>query len=98
MTTPKPSDPLPSREPLVSDIDPPGVATGDRRGTVHYEADADQLVRVRATAKPDAPMPPDIPASGPHEAQRFSAAPPVEDVAVVTPEPSVWDARPPDER
>jgi hypothetical protein len=82
-------------------IEPSGlepVATGDRRETMRYEPDPDQLVRVRSTFSPTAPLPPDLPTAREDEAQRFSAVPPVEDAAVVPEEPSVWDARPPDER
>jgi hypothetical protein len=74
------------------------VATGTRRETMRYEADPDQLVRVRSTFAPQASLPPDLPTTREDEAQRFSAVPPVEDAVVVPPEPSVWDARPPDER
>ena len=76
---------------------PEPVATGNRRETMHYEADPNQLVRMRASDKPHAPMPPDVPTSRADEPLRSSAAPPVEDVAVVPEEPSVWDARPPEE-
>ena len=71
------------------------VATGDRRGEVHYEADPGQLVRARFLARPDAPPPPDE-----HTARidagaaPAEAGPPGEDVAVAVEGPSVWDARP----
>lgn len=70
------------------------VATGDRREDMHFEPDPDQLVRARFTAKP-ARLPPEqeenlaMPRSG----AEFTE-PPVADVAVAAPGPSVWDARP----
>lgn len=70
------------------------IATGDRRDKVRLEPDSDQLVKMRATFKPDAPMPPDEQSEA-SEAGYREAAPPVEDVAVAPPDdPSVWDARP----
>ena len=75
---------------------PEPVATGDRREDVRLEPDPDQLVRMRATFKPDAPLPPEE-QSASSEAGVTSAVPPVQDVGVATPGPSVWDARPADE-
>ncbi|MFL5295702.1 MAG: hypothetical protein ACJ798_04900 [Phenylobacterium sp.] len=74
------------------------VATGDRRETVHFERDPDQLVRARFLHKPDGPPPPDehtgrVDAG----AEPVEAGPPIEDVAVAPDEPSAWDARPPDD-
>jgi len=73
------------------------VATGDRRDKVRLEPDRDQLVKMRATFRPDAPMPPDEQSEASQDGYR-EAAPPVEDVAVAPPDdPSVWDARPADD-
>jgi hypothetical protein len=81
---------MPEPDPLP---DPEPVATGDRRDEVRLEPDKDQLVKMRATFKPDAPMPPEMQseawARAPHD-----TVPPVEDVAVAPESPSVWDARP----
>ena len=82
-----PDKPDPTSEP---------VATGDRRDEVRLQPDPDQLVRLRATFRPDAPLPPDE-QSASSEAGERGAAPPIEDVAVAKPSPSVWDARPADE-
>jgi hypothetical protein len=72
------------------------IATGDRREDVHYEPDPDQLVKMRATFKPDGPLPPQE-----HSASSTVAGdqdtPPLQDVAVAASGPSVWDARPPED-
>jgi hypothetical protein len=70
------------------------VATGTRREEAHYEPKPGQLLKARFTEKPAAPLPPDehtgrVDAGAPAE-----DGPPVEDVAVAPPSPSVWDARP----
>jgi hypothetical protein len=70
-----------------------GVASGDRRDELHYEPDPDQLVKIRATFKPDDPLPPQE-HSAASEAGVPGAGPPIQDVAVVADGPSVWDARP----
>jgi hypothetical protein len=75
---------------------PERVATGDRRDEVWMEPDKDQLVRMRATFKPDhlpPEMSPDEPGDLPPE-----QGPPVQDVAVPHAPESVWDARPPEDR
>jgi len=69
------------------------VATGDRRDELHYEADPDQLVKVRAIEKPGGPLPPEE-HSGASEAGVQRDGPPIQDVAVAPSGPSVWDARP----
>jgi hypothetical protein len=69
------------------------VATGDRRETAHFEPDKDQLVRAAFLRRPDGPLPPDLAQEPPADPQ----AQQVEDVRVAPPDPSVWDARPPDE-
>jgi hypothetical protein len=76
--------------------DTPDVATGDRRDEVHYERDPDQLLKVRATFKPDEPLPPEEHSAN-TDVVGAQAVPPVQDVAVVAPRPSVWDARPPED-
>jgi hypothetical protein len=72
------------------------VATGDRRDEQHYEPDPDQLVKIRATFKPDGPLPPQEHSAN-SDIVEAQAGPPIEDVAVVPPGPSVWDARPPED-
>jgi hypothetical protein len=72
------------------------VATGDRREDLHYEADPDQLVKVRATFKPGDPLPPQEHSAN-SDIDAGPAGPPIEDVAVSPPGPSVWDARPPED-
>jgi len=79
------------------DIPSEPIATGDRREDVRLQPDPDQLVRMRATFKPDAPLPPEEQSASSDAGEGQSAAPPVEDVAVAAPGPSVWDARPADE-
>jgi hypothetical protein len=69
----------------------PKVAHGDRRQTVHYEPDPDQLTRVSHTFKPMM-LPPDEVTRDPPA----RAAPVIQDAAIVPPEPSVWDASPDD--
>lgn len=72
------------------------VATGDRRDEVWMEPDKDQLVRMRATRKPDEPLPPEMDPDTPLEAEP-DTAPPTQDVAVPHSPASAWDARPKDE-
>ena len=72
-----------------------GVASGDRRDELHYQPDPDQLVKIRATFKPDDPLPPQE-HSAASEAGAAGAGPPIQDVAVAADGPSVWDARPSD--
>jgi len=70
------------------------IATGDRREDMYFEPDPKQLVRARFTAKPDRlPLEQEQNVAMPHDETEFTA-PPVEDVAVAAPGPSVWDARP----
>ena len=69
------------------------VATGDRRDTLHYERDPAQRLKMRATFKPDAPLPPEE-HSAASESGETPDGPPIEDVVVTPPDPSVWDARP----
>jgi hypothetical protein len=76
--------------------DEPEVATGDRREEMHYEPDPDQLVVARATVKPKTPLPPDEHTAAVDHGE-LNAEPPIGDVRVVPPSPSVWDARPPDD-
>ena len=72
------------------------VATGDRRDELHYERDPDQLVKVRATFTPEGPLPPQESPTGTGAAEP-QGGPPIEDVVVAAPGPSVWDARPPED-
>lgn len=77
--------------PPAADADPPAVAHGNRREAVHYEADPDQLVRVRHTLAPDDALPPDIPSAQANEPDRFTTAR-VTDITVVPLSPSAWEA------
>jgi len=70
------------------------VATGDRMDEVRYQRDADQVVRVVHTDKPDGPLPPQEQSKASEEGAMGSNAPPVQDVATPPDGPSVWDARP----
>jgi hypothetical protein len=93
-----PGDPEPNIQAgrLLGEGDPSEagvVATGDRRGEIHYEPDPHQLVVARHLAKPSEPLPPQMQTPG--EAPVGAGAPPIEDVAVAADGPSVWDARPP---
>jgi len=72
---------------------PEPVATGDRRDEVRFEADPDQLVRLRATFKPEAPYPPEE-QSAATDSGAIEDQPAVQDVAVSNSPGSVWDARP----
>lgn len=72
---------------------PEVVATGDRRDEVHYEADPDQLVKMRTLVKPDGPIPPEV--TTPEDRAFDEGREPVEDIQVAPASPSVWDARPP---
>jgi hypothetical protein len=67
----------------------PAIAHGTRRDEVRYETDPDQVVQVRHTFKPDGRLAPDEHAAN----AAGSADPPVQDVAVAKPAPSVWEAR-----
>lgn len=73
--------------------EPPRVAHGDRRAEAHYEPDADQLAKVRFTAKPESPVAPELGVDA-DVAENRADKPPVEDVAVSLSDASVWDARP----
>lgn len=75
-------------EPALSEM----IATGDRCEEIHFEPDPDQLVVVRHEVRPRGPLPPQDPSA----AVGTAGAPPVEDVRIVPPAPSIWDARPPD--
>jgi hypothetical protein len=70
------------------------VASGDRRDDIHYEPDADQLVRARFTAKPEALTLEQEQNLATDRGDIELSAPPLEDVAVTPSGPSVWDARP----
>jgi hypothetical protein len=85
-----PNEPSPDSEP---------VATGDRREEVHYEPDADpdQKVRARFVFHPDEPPPPDEHTGRVDAGLPAEEGPPVEDLAIAPPSPSVWDARPPED-
>lgn len=72
------------------------VATGDRRDDVQFEPDPDQLVRMRATFKPEGPLPPEEHSAASERGEDSRSRPPVQDVRVAAPGPSVWDARPGD--
>lgn len=95
--TPNPPQPR-APEAAVPDRDDPAatrvIATGDRRGEVHFEADPDQLVVARHEVRPQRPLPLEDPTGA---APAGADAPPVEDVRILPPGPSVWDARPPAE-
>lgn len=69
------------------------VATGDRRDEVRFEPDPDQLVRIRATFKPDAPYPAEE-QSAATDSGAIDDQPSVQDVAASNAPESVWDARP----
>jgi len=73
------------------------VATGDRRDETHYEPDPHQLVRARFLVHPREPPPPDEHTARVDRGLPAEKGPPVEDVMVAPPTPSVWDARPPDD-
>lgn len=70
------------------------VASGSRRGDMHYEADPDQLVVAKSMVRPDGPLPPEeqSPAVDHGELGGDIARP---DVRVDPSTASVWDARPP---
>ena len=82
----------PDTNPDATDPDVVEVATGDRRGEVHFEADPAQLVVARHLVKPDRPLAPDMDTSNADASD--ADVPPVEDVRVAPDGPSVWDARP----
>jgi hypothetical protein len=88
--TPDPNDQTPN-------LEPPNVETGTRRAETHYEADADQQVRVAHLAKPEGPLPRED-GTTPGGTQADKPGQPVADVRVDTAESSVWDARPPEDR
>lgn len=72
------------------------VATGDRHGEVHFEPDPNQLVVASHLVRPTEP-----PVEDPEGHLELSDSPPVEDVLVLPdgPDaPSVWDARPTEDR
>jgi len=69
------------------------VATGDRREEVHFEPDADHLVKASHLVRPAALAPDEH--SPAQERGEVAGPPAVEDVLVAPPAPSVWDARPP---
>lgn len=73
------------------------VATGDRRGDVHFELDPGKGVRAHFLQRPDAPPPPDEHTGRVDEGLPAEAGAPVEDLRVAPDGPSVWDARPADE-
>lgn len=77
----------------AADPDPRRVARGGRPDMVRYEADPDQLVRVKHTRAPDHALPPDIPTSRSDEADRFTS-PDVADLPHTPYSPSVWEALP----
>jgi hypothetical protein len=83
------TDNTPEQDPKVE------VATGDRRGEVHFEPDPGQLVRASHLVRPAEP-----PIEDPDGHMALPDSPPVEDV-MVPPDgpdaPSVWDARPPED-
>jgi hypothetical protein len=81
--------------PPAADPDPGHVARGERADDVQYQADPNQLVRVRHTQAPDARLPPDIPSAREDEPDRFTS-PAVTDVAAPPFGPSVWEALPED--
>jgi hypothetical protein len=72
---------------FVSDSDH-RVAHGSRRGSGHYVADADQIVRVSHLDRP-AVLPPEEATANSEVSTNI-----VQDVGIVRPEPSVWDASP----
>jgi hypothetical protein len=67
----------------------PHVAQGDRRETVHYEPDLDQLTRVSDLVKPMVLRPDEMTRDPP-----AGGAPVVQDAAMVPPGPSAWEAAP----
>jgi len=70
------------------------VASGSRRGEMHYEADPDQLLVARSMVKPGGPLPPEEQSAAlDHDELDGSAQP--SDVRVDPSTASVWDARPP---
>ena len=69
------------------------IATGDRRDEAHYEARPDQLLAARFTAKPAEPLPPQEHTGRVDAGVATEDGPPVEDVAVLPPAPSVWVAQ-----
>ncbi len=83
------SDPPPSGS-SPADDGPVQVARGTRREETHYEADSDQGLRISHGFKPNGPLPADEQTDRP-----VADAPdaPVQDVNVVKPSPSVWEAR-----
>ena len=70
------------------------VATGDRRDEVHFEPDADQLVKASHLVRPEGPLPPEEHSSA-GERGALPGGPAVQDVRVAPDSASVWDARPP---
>jgi hypothetical protein len=79
------------------DPPPEPVATGDRRDEARLEPDPDQLVRAAFLARPRSPPPPDEHTGRVDAGVAAEPGPPVEDLRVAPPSPSVWDARPPDQ-
>ncbi|HEY0437537.1 MAG TPA: hypothetical protein VGC92_12925 [Phenylobacterium sp.] len=80
-----------------SDAEPGEVATGDRREDVHYEPDPDHLVKMKATFKPEGPLPPEEDSAASERGEGAFDSPPIQDVGVAKDTRSVWDARPPDD-
>jgi len=76
---------------------PEPVATGDRRDEVWLEPDKDQLVRMRATFRPEGPLPPEEHTGVIDAGHSYEDVPLTQDVAVVHSPESVWDARPADD-
>jgi hypothetical protein len=75
----------------------PDVTTGNRRDERHYEADADQQVRVAHLTKPTEPLPRQEGTTLAGQEPRQPGEP-VQDVTVDASRSSVWDARPPERR
>ena len=96
--SPPAGEPVPNRQAghALGDGDPATageVAFGDRRDEVHFEPDANQLVRAEHLVRPTGPLPPQDDSLD-AEAEAEADVPPIEDVKVAPEGPSVWDARP----
>jgi hypothetical protein len=73
------------------------VAHGSRRDEAHFEPRSDRVAVARFTEKPAGPLPPEEHSAQSDAGAGVSQVPPIEDVRVVKPGPSVWDARPPED-
>jgi len=85
-------------EPRIDDLDSEGVDHGSRRADVYYEADPDQVVRIRHTFPDADPAPRDEQTNGPPGGPQEGAPETAPVDARVTPsESSAWDASPPED-